>query len=99
MNEDVEMGDDSKPKTEEDELKQYDLDNYDEEDETPGMFICVLPTCSRSRSRTAMGPFSNIKGLTYYRNNDEDPYITLKEVCVYSLLHASVADLTLSSGR
>ena len=27
-----------------------------------------------------MGPFSNIKGLTYYRNNDEDPYITLKEV-------------------
>lgn len=27
-----------------------------------------------------MGPFSNIKGLTYYRNNDEDPFITLKEV-------------------
>ena len=26
-----------------------------------------------------MGPFSNIKGLTYYRNNDEDPFITLKE--------------------
>ena len=26
-----------------------------------------------------MGPFSNIKGLTYYRNNDDDPYITLKE--------------------
>ena len=26
-----------------------------------------------------MGPFSNIKGLTFYRNNDEDPYITLKE--------------------
>ncbi len=28
---------------------------------------------------TGMGPFSNIKGLTYYRNNDEDPFITLKE--------------------
>lgn len=27
----------------------------------------------------AMGPFSNIKGLQYYRNNDEDPYITLKD--------------------
>ncbi|KAF5382043.1 hypothetical protein D9615_004423 [Tricholomella constricta] len=25
------------------------------------------------------GPFSNIKGLTYYRDNEEDPYITLKE--------------------
>ncbi|KAG5646949.1 hypothetical protein DXG03_001672 [Asterophora parasitica] len=25
------------------------------------------------------GPFSNIKGLTYYRDNKEDPYITLKE--------------------
>ncbi|KAF7336843.1 hypothetical protein MVEN_02120500 [Mycena venus] len=27
----------------------------------------------------ADGPFSNIKGLTYYRDNEEDPYITLKE--------------------
>lgn len=29
-----------------------------------------------------MGAFANIKGLTYYRDNEEDPYITLKEVCV-----------------
>lgn len=28
---------------------------------------------------TAVGPFSNIKGLTYYRDNEEDPYITLKD--------------------
>ncbi|KAJ7126746.1 WD40-repeat-containing domain protein [Mycena epipterygia] len=27
----------------------------------------------------AVGPFSNIKGLTYYRDNEEDPYITLKD--------------------
>ena len=33
------------------------------------------------KSRPALGPFSNIKGLTYYRDNNEDPYITLKEVC------------------
>ncbi|KAF9243446.1 transductin family protein/WD-40 repeat family protein [Melanogaster broomeanus] len=26
-----------------------------------------------------VGPFSNIKGLTYYRDNADDPYITLKE--------------------
>ncbi|ESK93990.1 rrna processing protein [Moniliophthora roreri MCA 2997] len=25
------------------------------------------------------GPFSNIKGLTYYKDNEDDPYITLKE--------------------
>ncbi|KAI0671876.1 WD40 repeat-like protein [Trametes maxima] len=45
-----------------DDLEQYNLDDYDNDDAMPGM-----------------GPFSNIKGLTYYRNNDEDPYITLKE--------------------
>ncbi|KAI8980019.1 transducin family protein/WD-40 repeat family protein [Trametes punicea] len=45
-----------------DDLAEYNLDDYDNDDAMPGM-----------------GPFSNIKGLTYYRNNDEDPYITLKE--------------------
>ncbi|KAH9831545.1 transducin family protein/WD-40 repeat family protein [Rhodofomes roseus] len=45
-----------------DDLAEYNLDDYDEDDTMP-----------------AMGPFSNIKGLTYHRNNDEDPYITLKE--------------------
>jgi len=28
-----------------------------------------------------VGVFSNIKGLTYYKDNNEDPYITLKDVC------------------
>ncbi|KAF8969152.1 WD40 repeat-like protein [Flammula alnicola] len=27
----------------------------------------------------AVGPFSTIKGLTYYKDNEEDPYITLKD--------------------
>ncbi|KAJ7623388.1 WD40-repeat-containing domain protein [Roridomyces roridus] len=26
-----------------------------------------------------VGPFSNIKGLTFYRDNQDDPYITMKE--------------------
>ncbi|KAF9448666.1 WD40 repeat-like protein [Macrolepiota fuliginosa MF-IS2] len=28
---------------------------------------------------SALGPFSNIKGLTYYKDNAEDPFITLKD--------------------
>ncbi|KAM6504492.1 WD40-repeat-containing domain protein [Amanita muscaria] len=45
------------------DLSQYNLDDYDDEDADP----------------TGGGIFSNIKGLTYYRNNDDDPYITLKD--------------------
>lgn len=53
------------PATKEDpnDLSKYNLDNYDDDE----------------NEATTMGPFSNIKGLQYYRNNDEDPYITLKE--------------------
>lgn len=36
-----------------------------------------LDTYDQEETST-MGAFSNIKGLQYYRNNDEDPYITLK---------------------
>jgi periodic tryptophan protein 1 len=45
-----------------DDLSEYKLDDYDEEETEAG------------------GLFSNIKGLTYYKDNEEDPYITLKEV-------------------
>ncbi|CAO1624648.1 unnamed protein product [Jaminaea pallidilutea] len=47
-----------------DELAKYKLDTYDDEPSTG----------------VAMGAFSNIKGLTFHRSNDEDPYITLKDV-------------------
>lgn len=46
------------------DLSEYNLDNYDDDD----------------ANEAELGPFTNIKGLTYYRTNDEDPYITLKEV-------------------
>ncbi|PSR74035.1 hypothetical protein PHLCEN_2v10174 [Hermanssonia centrifuga] len=66
MDEDVAMDEDSdlsKAEGKGDGLDEYNLEDYDDDDD--GM--------------PAMGPFSNIKGLTYYRNNDEDPYITMKE--------------------
>ncbi|KAF5341629.1 hypothetical protein D9611_001467 [Ephemerocybe angulata] len=44
-----------------DDLSEYKLDDYDEEETDTG------------------GLFSNIKGLTYYKDNEEDPYITLKD--------------------
>lgn len=46
-----------------DDLAEYKLDEYDEDDV----------------KEDGMGPFSNIKGLTFYRDNQDDPYITLKD--------------------
>jgi len=45
------------------DLSEYNLEAYDEDD----------------ANEAELGPFTNIKGLTYYRNNDEDPFITLKD--------------------
>jgi len=47
-----------------DDLAVYNLDDYDKEE---------------SKS-TAAGAFSNIKGLSYYGDNNDDPYITLESV-------------------
>jgi hypothetical protein len=35
-----------------------------------------------------MGAFSNIKGLTYYGDNADDPYILPLEFFVFLLLHS-----------
>ncbi|KAJ8059149.1 hypothetical protein OCU04_012124 [Sclerotinia nivalis] len=55
-----------KSKTEEDDdLKEYDLDHYDddvEEDKEGG---------------EGMGMFGNVKSLAYHESNEEDPYITM----------------------
>ncbi|MCO5556523.1 hypothetical protein L7F22_010072 [Adiantum nelumboides] len=47
------------------DLAKYNLDSYDNDAE--------------EESAGQLGAFSNIKGLQFYRNNDEDPYITMKE--------------------
>lgn len=72
----------AKPSNGDDDLAEYNLDDYDEDDTMPGMRLLSsdLGAPNKTSCGIAMGPFSNIKGLTYYRNNDEDPYITLKEV-------------------
>lgn len=58
--------DQGKPKAVEDpeDLSAYNLDDYDKEE---------------SKSASA-GAFSNIKGLSYYGDNADDPYITLESV-------------------
>ncbi|WVW78351.1 hypothetical protein I302_100305 [Kwoniella bestiolae CBS 10118] len=45
------------------DLSAFKMDEYDNE-ESKGV---------------AMGAFANVKGLSFYRDNNEDPYITLKE--------------------
>ncbi|KAI9469775.1 MAG: WD40-repeat-containing domain protein [Benjaminiella poitrasii] len=59
------MAVDSTEKTkEDDELAIYNLDNYEAEVEA---------------SKKKVGIFSNIKDLTYHENDEEDPYVTLKD--------------------
>lgn len=45
-----------------DDLKEYDLEHYDDDDEDAG---------------ETMGMFSNLKTLTYHENDEKDPYISL----------------------
>ncbi|KAF8699247.1 WD domain, G-beta repeat, partial [Rhizoctonia solani] len=49
------------------------------QDDPDGLAEYNLDNYDEEKIGAASGVFSNIKGLTYYRSNDEDPYITLKE--------------------
>ncbi|PHH87087.1 hypothetical protein CDD83_9328 [Cordyceps sp. RAO-2017] len=49
-----------------DDLKEYDLEHYDDEDDG-------LPAAGET-----MGMFGNVKSLAYYESNKDDPYITLQ---------------------
>ncbi|EMR61838.1 putative periodic tryptophan protein 1 protein [Eutypa lata UCREL1] len=48
-----------------DDLKEYDLEHYDDNDE--------------EAQGQSMDMFGNIKSLTYYESNKEDPYITIPD--------------------
>ena len=74
---DVEMGDSptSKPR----DKSKVKGENEDE------LAKYNLEDYDKESKSIATGPFSNIKGLTYYKNNEEDPYITLKEVRITQL--------------
>ncbi|KAK3311317.1 WD40-repeat-containing domain protein [Chaetomium strumarium] len=48
-----------------DDLKEYDLEHYDDDDE--------------QGEGQSMAMFGNVKSLAYYESNKDDPYITLKD--------------------
>jgi periodic tryptophan protein 1 len=68
----------------EDDLSQYNLDDYDDDVHTTSEFIFPFILIILLIYFLAASSF-NIKGLTYYKNNEEDPYITLKDVCLFFL--------------
>jgi hypothetical protein len=45
----------------------------------------------------ALGPFTNIKGLQFYRDNDDDPYVTLKGV--RPIPHSTIYLINMQTGR
>lgn len=51
-----------------DDLKEYDLEHYDDDDDEP----------QGGGQGLGMAMFGNIKSLAYYESNQEDPYITLQ---------------------
>ena len=69
-----------------DELSEYKLDDYDE-DEKPGGLFSPLQikffSINRHLDQSGQGIFSNIKGLSYYADNSEDPYVTKDDVRVF----------------
>lgn len=77
---DVDEDSSKKPIGKGDDLSQYNLDDYDEDEKTAGEHHTLFSPFNLIHLVEPGGPFSNIKGLTYYRDNKEDPYITLKEV-------------------
>lgn len=55
----------SLPRDADDDLKEYDLDNYDSD--------------AASKDGETMSMFGNTRSLAYHQSNAEDPYITIQE--------------------
>lgn len=53
---------------EDDDLKEYDLEHYDDDVEA-----------DKANEGMGMGMFGNVKSLAYHESNEDDPYITMKE--------------------
>lgn len=53
---------------EDDDLKEYDLEHYDDDVEN-----------DKKAEGMGMGMFGNVKSLAYHDSNADDPYITMKE--------------------
>lgn len=58
-------------RVDDDDLREYDLENYDNDDEDAAV---------ESDEGEPLGMFNSIKALAYHQNGEDDPYITLKEV-------------------
>ncbi|KAG5962491.1 hypothetical protein E4U13_006466 [Claviceps humidiphila] len=65
---DVEGDETPEVKFDDDDLKEYDLEHYDDDDEA-----------EPHSDGTAMGIFGNLKSLAYHESNKDDPYVTLKD--------------------
>ncbi len=66
-----EVDDDDDDEDKDDDLKEYQLDKYDENEEDEG---------------APMSMFGNAKALAYHESNDDDPYITLPKVRILCVL-------------
>jgi periodic tryptophan protein 1 len=56
------------PRDEDDDLKEYDLEHYDDDVEK-----------DKEDEGMGMGMFGNVKSLAYHASNEDDPYITMKD--------------------
>lgn len=80
------MDEDEKAKGSNDanDISAFKMDEYDNEESTSLGKSLFSPTGAEfTADSTAMGAFANIKGLSFYRDSNEDPYITLKEVSIW----------------